>query len=63
MNIWRFKQANKYEYGLVISICRKCHQRWKTDENLRNKRQAEAKQKFKETYTEEFIKIFGANYL
>ena len=51
------------KYGLVIPVCRKCHQRWKIDEILRQIIQTEAKQKFKETYAEEFIKVFGKNYL
>ena len=51
------------KYGLVIPVCRKCHERWKIDKNLRQELQNEAKQKFKATYTAEFIKVFGKNFV
>ena len=48
------------KYGLVIPVCRKCHQ----DKTILKWLKKFVQLKFEETHTrEEFIKIFGKSYL
>ena len=51
------------EWGLVIPICRKCHNEWDTNKELRQKIQQKAKEKFlKENTEEKFLQEFGKSY-
>lgn len=52
------------KYGLVIPICRKCHEIVTNDKTLQDKLHKVAQKEFKKHYkTENFIQIFGQNYL
>lgn len=52
------------KYGLVIPICRKCHEIVTNDKTLQDKLHKVAQKEFKKHYkTENFIQIFGENYL
>lgn len=52
------------KYGLVIPICRKCHTKVTNDKTLQDKLHKVAQKEFKRHYkTENFIQIFGENYL
>lgn len=52
------------KYGLVIPVCRKCHDEYDINKELRKKYQEEAQIKFKEIYSHElFLKEFKKNYL
>ena len=52
------------KYGLVIPICRKCHKMIPKDKTLNEKLHKVGQKAFKKTYKKEnFIKIFGKNYL
>lgn len=52
------------KYGLVIPICRKCHEIVTNDKTLQDKLHKVAQKEFKKHYkTENFIQIFGRNYL
>lgn len=52
------------KYGLVIPLCRKCHQIIENDETLKEKWHKVAQKEFKKHYkSENFVKIFGKNYL
>ena len=51
------------KYGLVIPVCRKCHNEYDIDKELRNKYQKEAQLKFEEIYSHElFMNEFKKNY-
>lgn len=52
------------QWGLVIPICRKCHELWKIDKELKLRIREEAKEKFYELYSKEkFLKEFGKFYI
>lgn len=52
------------KYGLVIPICRKCHIKVTNDKTLQDKLHKVGQKAFKKHYkTENFIQIFGENYL
>lgn len=52
------------KYGLVIPICRKCHNLVTNDKTLQDKLHKVAQKEFKKHYkTENFIQVFGKNYL
>lgn len=52
------------KYGLVIPICRECHNNYDLDINLRSKYMKEAQIIFENTYSHElFMKEFKRNYL
>lgn len=52
------------KYGLVIPICRKCHQKYDLDIELRTKYMQEAQIIFEKKYSHElFMKEFKKNYL
>ena len=52
------------QYGLVIPICRRCHDLVTNDKTLQDKLHKVAQKEFKKHYkTENFIQIFGQSYL
>lgn len=52
------------EFGLVIPLCRKCHNLIENDETLKQKWHKVGQKEFKKYYkTENFVQIFGKNYL
>lgn len=52
------------KYGLVIPICRKCHEIVTNDKTLQDKLHKVAQKEFKKHYkTENFVQVFGKNYL
>lgn len=52
------------KYGLVIPICRKCHNLVTNDRTLQEKLHKVAQKEFKKHYkSENFVQIFGKNYL
>lgn len=52
------------KYGLVIPICRKCHTKVTNDKTLQDKLHKVGQKAFKKHYKlENFIQIFGENYL
>lgn len=52
------------QYGLVIPVCRKCHGTIENDETLKKKWHEVAQKEFKKYYkSENFVQIFGKNYL
>lgn len=52
------------KYGLVIPICRKCHNLVTNDRTLQEKLHKVAQKEFKKHYkTENFVQIFRKNYL
>lgn len=52
------------KYGLVIPICRKCHNLVTNDRTLQEKLHKVAQKEFKKHYkTENFVQIFNENYL
>ncbi len=52
------------KYGLVIPLCRKHHNLIENDETLKQKWHKVAQKEFKKHYkTENFMQIFGKNYL
>lgn len=52
------------KYGLVIPLCRKCHISVTNNKTLQEKLHKVGQKVFKKYYkTENFVKIFGKNYL
>lgn len=52
------------KYGLVIPICRKCHENVTNDKTLQDYLHKVAQKEFKKHYkTKNFVQIFGENYL
>lgn len=52
------------KYGLVIPLCRKCHISVTNNKTLQEKLHKVGQKVFKKHYkTENFVKIFGKNYL
>lgn len=52
------------KYGLVIPICRKCHEIVTNDKTLQDKLHKVTQKEFKKHYkSENFVQIFGKNYL
>lgn len=52
------------KYGLVIPICRKCHEKVTNDKSLQEKLHKVGQKVFEKHYkTENFIQVFGKNYL
>ena len=55
------------KYGLVLPLCRNCHSRIENDEEIKLEMKKKAELKFFEIYQpfgiDDFIKIFGKNYL
>ena len=52
------------QYGLVIPICRKCHEKVTNDKTLQEKLHKVGQKVFEKHYkTENFIQVFGKNYL
>ena len=52
------------QYGLVIPVCRKCHEMIENDETLKENWHKVAQKEFKNYYkSENFVRIFGKNYL
>lgn len=52
------------KYGLVIPICRKCHTKVTNDKTLQEKLHKVGQEMFEKHYkTENFMKVFGKNYL
>ena len=52
------------KYGLVIPICRKCHEKVTNDKTLQEKLHKVGQKVFEKHYkTENFLKVFGKNYL
>ena len=57
-------RQNSMRYGLVIPICRGCHDLWKIDMQLKKRVREEAKQKFYKLYSKEkFLEVFGKFYI
>lgn len=57
-------RQSSMKYGLVIPVCRKCHEMIPNNETLRKNLYEVAKKEFKKHYkSENFIDIFGKNYL
>lgn len=57
-------RGKSMQWGLVIPICRECHQEWKTNKELRIKYQQEAQFKFEDQYDHElFMQEFRKNYI
>lgn len=57
-------EENQWNGGLVIPICRECHQEWKINKELRIKYQKESQQKFENKYNHElFMQEFRKNYI
>ncbi len=51
-------------WGLIIPVCRICHQEWKENKRLRNVFQKQAQKIFENTYGHElFMQEFKKNYL
>lgn len=51
-------------WGLVIPVCRECHQKWKENENMREKYQQEAQKTFEKKHGHElFMTEFKKNVL
>ena len=52
------------KWGLVIPICRKCHDEWKTNKEIKETVRKEAKEKFYKLYSKEkFLEVFGKFYI
>lgn len=52
------------KYGLIIPICRKCHTKVTNDKTLQEKLHEVGQKVFEKHYKKEnFIKVFGKNYL
>ena len=52
------------KYGLVIPICRKCHEKVTNDKTLQEKLHKVGQKAFEKHYkTENFIQVFGKNYI
>ncbi len=52
------------KWGLVIPICRGCHDLWEIDMQIKKKVREEAKQKFYKLYSKEkFLEVFGKYYI
>ena len=52
------------KWGLVITICRKCHDEWKTNKEIKETVRKEAKEKFYKLYSKEkFLEVFGKFYI
>ncbi len=52
------------KYGLVIPICRKCHEIITNDKTLQDKYHKVGQKVFEKHYkSENFLKVFGQNYL
>ena len=52
------------EFGLVIPLCRKCHQNIEKDETLKQKWHEVGQKEFKKYYkSENFVQLFGKSYL
>ena len=52
------------KYGLVIPVCRKCHKMIPKDKTLNEKLHKVGQKAFEKKYkTENFIQVFGRNYL
>ena len=52
------------KWGLVIPICRKCHNEWKTNKEIKETVRKEAKEKFYKLYSKEkFLEVFGKFYI
>lgn len=62
-----FEGSNRQKsmiWGLVIPICRECHEEWKINNDLKKRIQEEAKEKFIKKYTKEkFREEFGKYYI
>lgn len=57
-------RVKSMQWGLVIPICRECHQEWKENKELRIKYQKEAQLKFENKHNHEFfMQEFKKNYL
>ena len=57
-------EENQWNGGLVIPICRECHQEWKINKELRIKYQKKTQQKFENKYNHElFMQEFRKNYI
>lgn len=57
-------RQNSMKYGLVIPICRKCHNEWKTNKEIKETVRKEAKEKFYKLYSKEkFLEVFGKFYI
>ena len=51
-------------YGIVIPLCRKCHEKMENDESLKKKWHEVAQKTFEKHYkTKNFMQIFGKNFL
>lgn len=52
------------QWGLVIPVCRECHDKWDISEELRRQIQQKAKEEFiKRNTKEKFREEFGKNYI
>lgn len=52
------------QWGLVIPVCRECHDEWEINEELRRQIQQKAKEEFiKRNTKEKFREEFGKNYI
>ena len=62
-----FEGANRQQsmkHGLVLPLCRRCHQNIHSNNQLNLQYKRIGQSKFEETHTrEEFIKIFKRNYI
>lgn len=57
------RQASK-DYGMVIPLCRTCHERIHKDRLMRHECQSWAQKKFEDIYGhDKFMEIFKKNYL
>lgn len=52
------------KWGLVIPICRRCHDLWEIDMQLKKRVREKAKQRFYKLYSKEkFLEVFGKYYI
>lgn len=58
-------RQNSMKYGFVIPLCLRCHQMLQNDLDFEKKWKKKAQNYFENNYgtREQFIKIFGRNYL
>lgn len=58
-------RRNSMKYGFVLPLCVRCHQKLQEDKYFSKNWKTKAQTYFEEHYgsREEFIKIFGRNYL
>lgn len=59
-----FNRQKSMEFGMIINLCRECHQKVDVNKNVRDTLHSFAKVQFIKKYgKEKFIKEFGKNYM